>query len=114
MAVTQYFTIDVPVEAELIDNGASPGIRITLSRDQAEEIHRELREALGYSGWANATVPPAPDGLGSRLEDFDDDTGPPVGQMMSVEQAAAAMQALAAVPPDTGYRRNAGSGIGNG
>lgn len=111
MAVKTFFTLDLP-ESVLKINGAT----MTLERADAESLCKDLQEALGLGTPAGAeeAIQAALAALSEGMATVDgtDHTGD-TGRVLTPEQYLASQQAQAAAPAPT-YRRNPGSGIGNG
>jgi len=111
MAVTQWFTIELP---EGTDQG--DGV-ITLNRDGAESLWNDLGGALGMDRVTGPDTEEIMAAVMRGLQTFDveAETEQPTGRQMSPDEALARVQAQAQVVP-VGPRdgRNPGTGIGNG
>jgi hypothetical protein len=125
MAVTQYFTVDLPETVEVagaVNQDEIGANQLTLSRSDAESLCNDLAEALGWEVGSAVAGPQEgiqaalADAVARYLEDQDrfDDESASVGKQMTPDEALARMQAEQQLLSAPAAVRNPGTGIGNG
>lgn len=116
MAVLQSFAVELPFGSVVSEDDQL----LTLSREQAESLCKELGEALGMGTPggaeidAQAVLAAAYQLFEQGMQDQTQDEPAPGSVTMTPEQFLASQQVQGASGDPAPYHRNPGSGIGNG